>query len=206
MGALIRNKCRPIVKSIIRSSQFIKFASNMSKDESVQTAAVTLPAADPVPVPALPKEEEKKVTVLPPIPSTIVPATSFSGRVRIRYLMEHPGEFVDKVVYVAGWARTLRFTKKIAFAELSDGSGPLGLQVVIDRDVPNYAELEKMRAGCSLGFKGTVVKSPGSKQPIEMQVKNIPEHLAKIYGDCPAEQYPLAKKDHTMEVFHVHLP
>jgi lysyl-tRNA synthetase class II len=157
--------------------------------------------APPAVQPAVPKPvEEVKERPLPPIPLVQTPATSFSGRVRIRYLFEHSTEFIDKVIYVAGWARTLRFTKKVAFAEMTDGSGPQGLQIVMDKGLSNYAELEKMRAGCSLGFMGKVVKSPGSKQSIEMQVQADPAHYAKIYGDCPADSYPLAKKEHTVEV------
>ena len=95
----------------------------------------------------------------------------------------------------------MRFTKKVAFVVLSDGSGPQNLQVVINTNVPNYAELEKQRAGSCFAFKGTVVKSPGSKQPIELQIRNDPQHYATVYGECPAEEYPLAKKDHTVEVF-----
>ncbi len=172
----------------------------MEKKEEVK--GVVPPAPEAAPAAAAPKEE-RKVNVTVPVPALPVPSKSFGGRVRIRHLMENSGEYVDKIVYVAGWARTLRFTKKIAFVELTDGSGPLGIQIVVDKDVSNYAELEKMRAGCSLGFKGKVVKSPGAKQPIEMQIKKDPEHLIKIYGSCPAEEYPLAKKEHTMEVSFV---
>ena len=115
--------------------------------------------------------------------------------------MENAAEYIGKDVRVCGWSRTLRFTKKVAFVVLSDGSGAQNLQVVITHDVPNYAELEKQRAGSCLAFKGTVVKSPGSKQPIELQIRKDPQHYISIYGSCPADEYPLSKKDHTVEVF-----
>eukprot|EP00826_Nyctotherus_ovalis_P022787 TRINITY_DN1759_c0_g2_i9.p1 TRINITY_DN1759_c0_g2~~TRINITY_DN1759_c0_g2_i9.p1 ORF type:complete len:855 (+),score=332.33 TRINITY_DN1759_c0_g2_i9:99-2663(+) len=145
------------------------------------------------------EKKERKVEITVPVPELAVPPKSFGGRTRIRFLMERHEEFVDKVIYVAGWCRTLRFTKNVAFAELSDGSGPQSIQVVVDTTIPNYVEFEKLRAGSSVGFKGKIVKSIGSKQLIEMQVKNEPEHLVKIYGDCPADQYPLAKKEHSNE-------
>ncbi|MDR3734820.1 MAG: OB-fold nucleic acid binding domain-containing protein [Acidobacteriaceae bacterium] len=167
-----------------------------SKKEEQKTTAAA-PAVEP---PA-PREEAKKI-LPPPVPTVPVAMTSFSGRVRIRYLMENPTEHLDKVIYIAGWARTTRFTKKLAFVEMSDGSGPVGLQVVVDKETPGYAELEKMRVGASMGFRGKLVKSPGAKQPVELQVKNLPEHQIRIFGDCPAELYPLAKKEHSVEVAH----
>lgn len=126
--------------------------------------------------------------------------TIFKERTRIKSIVSNPEEYVNKVVSVAGWARTLRFTKKITFVALSDGSSPHNMQIVIEHVASNYKELEKMRAGCSLGFKGKIVKSPGSKQSVEMLIKDEPESLIKIYGDCPGDKYPLAKKEHSMEV------
>jgi hypothetical protein len=161
--------------------------------------AVAVAVTAPVQAPTQAAEEQKG-RVLPTIPMLPIAATSFSGRTRIKHLMENSNEYVGKEVKVCGWSRTLRFTKKVAFVILSDGSGAHNLQVVITKDVPNYAELEKQRAGSCLGFKGTVVKSPGSKQPIELQIRNDPQHSITIYGTCPAEEYPLAKKDHTVEV------
>ena len=125
--------------------------------------------------------------------------SSWKERVRIKNIMNNPEEYINKIIYVAGWARTLRFTKKITFVTLSDGSTPHNIQIVIENDTANYKELEKMRAGCSLGFKGKIVKSPGMNQSIEMLIKNNPESLIKIYGDCPADKYPLAKKEHSLE-------
>ena len=115
--------------------------------------------------------------------------------------MEHYQEFVGKTTFIAGWGKTLRFSKKLAFIELSDGSGPQTIQAVVDVDVSNYSEIEKLRSGCSLGLKGTIVESPGSKQLIELQIKNDPTHQVRIYGECPAEKYPLSKKEHTLEVY-----
>ena len=203
LGALIRNKCRHVLKSLIRSSQIIKFCSMEKKEEvKTQIAAPVAPVVPVVPAPEAqaPKEEKKALRVMPVIPTIAIPSQSFSGRIRLRHLMLNSAEYIDKVIFVTGWARTLRSSKKVAFVELTDGSGPLGLQVVISKDVDNFAELTRMRAGCCLGFKGKVVKSPGAKQSIEMQVNKEADHMAKIYGECPAEEYPLAKKEHTMEV------
>jgi hypothetical protein len=192
-------------------------AQKEDKQEITVTAPTTVPVPVPIPVPApapvaapvpapVPVQaptqaaEEQKGRALPTVPLLPIAATSFSGRTRIKHLMENSNEYVGKDVKVCGWSRTLRFTKKVAFVVLSDGSGAQNLQVVITKDVPNYAELEKQRAGSCLGFKGTVVKSPGSKQPIELQIRNDPQHSITIYGTCPAEEYPLSKKDHSVEV------
>lgn len=195
------NRYRWNLIQIIRYSKKILTIKMEKKEIKEETSAIP-PAPAPVApqvVPAQPKEE-LKARILPPIPEIKTPQTSFSGRLRIRYLFEHPEEFVNKIAYACGWARTIRAQKKIIFVTLSDGSGPQNLQIVVDRDVPNFGELEKMKVGCCLGFKGLIVQSPGAKQTIEMQVKNDPNHIAKIFGECPAEEYPLSKKEHTVEV------
>jgi lysyl-tRNA synthetase class II len=196
LAKLIRNK-RSILQFItnFHKNRWTKMESK--EEKKIQVPIPTVPA---VPQPVNPPKEEVKSRALPDIPTIAIPASSFSGRLRIRHLFEHQADYVNKIVHVCGWARTLRAQKKIAFITLSDGSGPQTLQIVIDKDVENYAAIEKMRVGSCFGLKGKIVQSPGSKQPIEMQIKKDPEHSVTIYGDCPAEEYPLSKKEHTVEV------
>ena len=52
--------------------------------------------------------------------------------------------------------------------EISDGSGVRNLQIVIDQAMPNFKEILKNGVDASFQFIGTLVKSIGSKQPIEL--------------------------------------
>ena len=68
-----------------------------------------------------------------------------------------------------------------------------------------FEELSKMKVGACLGFRGMLVESQGSKQDIEMLIKVNSGCEIKIYGDCPADTYPLAKKAHSNEVIYIHI-
>lgn len=97
-------------------------------------------------------------------------------------------------VTVAGWAKTVRDSKSIGFIELSDGSSFKNLQVVFEENkLNNYKEITKCGVGTSFIVEGTLVHTPGSRQPFEVNADSI-----TVAGGCPAE-YPLQKKRHTVE-------
>ena len=103
---------------------------------------------------------------------------------------------------VCGWAKTLRQQGGGAFAfmELGDGSGVRTLQIVIDKAMPGFEEVLKNGVDASFMFVGTLVKSIGSKQPIELQVRDPEKHEMLMYGSCKQGDYPMAgKKHHTVE-------
>ena len=132
----------------------------------------------------------------------IVITSSYPGRMRLRALYEYQNHFIDKEVKVCGWAKTLRQGGggSFAFMELADGSGVRTLQIVIDQAMPNFDEILKNGVDASFQFVGTLVKSPGSKQPIELQVKDPSKHTMMMYGPCKQGDYPLAgKKHHSVE-------
>jgi len=71
-----------------------------------------------------PKIEDNLVRKMP------VANYSYGGRVRIAALYANFDEFVDKVITVCGWARTVRLGNTgVLFVELSDGSTIQTLQV-----------------------------------------------------------------------------
>ncbi|MFV0413551.1 MAG: asparagine--tRNA ligase [Oscillospiraceae bacterium] len=97
-------------------------------------------------------------------------------------------------VVVGGWARTVRDSKSIGFIELNDGSCFKGLQVVFEEaKIANYKEIAKTGAGTSFAIAGSIVLTPGAKQPFELNASSI-----EITGECPPE-YPLQKKRHSVE-------
>ncbi|HEY9618713.1 MAG TPA: asparagine--tRNA ligase [Crinalium sp.] len=101
----------------------------------------------------------------------------------------------DDAVTIQGWVRTKRELKDFSFIEVNDGSTMSGLQVVLNQDLPNYAEtLRQLNTGASVEFSGTLVPSPGKGQRIELKADTI-----TVYGEADPETYPLQKKRHSFE-------
>lgn len=101
---------------------------------------------------------------------------------------------VDREVNAKGWVRTKRGNKQVAFVALNDGSTIHNIQVVIDIANFNENQIKEISTGASLSVSGTLVKSMGQGQSVEIQAKNI-----EIYGTADPETYPLQKKGHTLE-------
>lgn len=100
------------------------------------------------------------------------------------------------VVDVSGWVRTRRDSKQgFSFIELNDGSCMSNLQIVVDADVPGYAEtIKHVTTGASLRVTGELKESPGSKQRVELHARTL-----ELLGTSDAEAYPLQKKRHSFE-------
>ncbi len=97
-------------------------------------------------------------------------------------------------VTVAGWARTIRDMKNFGFIELNDGSAFRNLQVVMEREnLENYGEIASQNVGAALIVTGTVVLTPGARQPLELKAESI-----AVEG-VSSPEYPLQKKRHTVE-------
>lgn len=101
----------------------------------------------------------------------------------------------DEIVTIQGWVRTKRELKEFSFIEVNDGSTMVGLQVVLNQDLPNYLEtLRKLNTGASVEFSGVLVPSPGKGQRIELKAETV-----VVYGEADPETYPLQKKRHSFE-------
>lgn len=97
-------------------------------------------------------------------------------------------------VCVSGWVRTLRDSKAFAFIELNDGTFFKNLQIVAEAEsLSNYAEIARTGVGAAIRVAGTLVLTPGAKQPFEIKADAI-----EVVGACPPE-YPLQKKRHSFE-------
>lgn len=101
----------------------------------------------------------------------------------------------DETVQVQGWVRTKRELKDFAFVEVNDGSSMANLQVVLNPDLPDYAEIVKqINTGASVQVEGVLVESPAKGQRIELKAS-----ACKMLGEADPEKYPLQKKRHSFE-------
>lgn len=104
---------------------------------------------------------------------------------------------VGSALTAKGWVRTKRDTKGAAFVELNDGSCFAGLQCVFDNNAMDdaaKAALERVSTGAAVAVKGVLVASPAAGQPVELRAESL-----EIYGESPADSYPLQKKAHSFE-------
>ncbi|MDO5725439.1 MAG: asparagine--tRNA ligase [Tissierellia bacterium] len=111
----------------------------------------------------------------------------------LKSIFKRPEDFIDKEVEVSGWIRQNRDQKSFGFIELNDGTQFKTLQLVYDDKLENFDKIKKLGISSAIIAKGTIVKTPNAKQPVEMQVKEI-----KIEGESPSD-YPLQKKRHSFE-------
>ena len=97
-------------------------------------------------------------------------------------------------VTVKGWVRTKRGNKNVAFIALNDGSCVANIQIVVDLQLIDEAELKNVTTGACLRVDGKLVQSLGAGQGVEVQASRI-----EIYGTADPETYPLQKKGHSLE-------
>ncbi len=101
-------------------------------------------------------------------------------------------ELLGQTIIVRGWIRNHRRSKEFGFIELSDGTSMKKMQIVYDKTLNNFDEVDSVKYGSSLEVTGILVESSGS-QDVEMKATNI-----KVLGVC-ADDYPLQPKRHTKE-------
>ncbi|HEX2953723.1 MAG TPA: OB-fold nucleic acid binding domain-containing protein, partial [Bacillota bacterium] len=106
----------------------------------------------------------------------------------VKSLFRESQNYLGKNIQVSGWVRTIRDSKTFGFIELNDGSFFKNLQVVMDDTLPNFAEVVKLNVGASIIVEGSLVESPGAKQPFELKAAKV-----AIEG-LSSPDYPLQKK------------
>jgi len=112
-------------------------------------------------------------------------------RTQIRNLLSNV--ITGQECHIAGWVRSVRLSKGIAFIVLNDGSNLAGIQVVAEQSIVNYDDICRITTGAALRVTGNLVESPASGQERELQAMEI-----VIIGQSD-ETYPLQKKRHTFE-------
>lgn len=118
--------------------------------------------------------------------------SKFAPRIASLLYEVEAGSQVD----VSGWVRSRRDSKGgFSFIELNDGSCMSNLQIVVDGDVPGYAEtIKQVNTGASVRVTGELKESPGAKQRVEMHAATL-----ELLGAADPESYPLQKKRHSFE-------
>lgn len=96
-------------------------------------------------------------------------------------------------VQLQGWIRTNRSSGKLGFIELNDGTYFRNAQLVYQKELANFAEVEKLTTGSAITIMGKFVYTPDGKQPFEIAVTEV-----KVEGFCE-QDYPLQKKRHSFE-------
>ena len=111
----------------------------------------------------------------------------------IKDLFREKESYAGKKVTVGGWVRSNRDSKTFGFLVVNDGSFFEPLQVVYSDQLADFAAIAKIGVGAAVIVTGTIVETPGAKQPLEMQAEEI-----VVEGASPSD-YPLQKKRHSFE-------
>ena len=110
-----------------------------------------------------------------------------------RELFKDAKKYIGKEVTLEGWIRNHRKQKEFGFISFSDGTFFTQIQIVYDKDIKNFDDIQKFHVGSSIQVVGKVVESPKEGQAFEIQAKSI-----ALLGDCP-EDYPIQPKAHSRE-------
>ena len=111
----------------------------------------------------------------------------------IKDLFRKKESYAGKKVTVGGWVRSNRDSKTFGFLVVNDGSFFEPLQVVYSDQLADFAAIAKIGVGAAVIVTGTIVVTPGAKQPLEMQAEEV-----VVEGASPSD-YPLQKKRHSFE-------
>lgn len=106
----------------------------------------------------------------------------------IRTLFDRGSVDGSSQVTINGWVRSVRRLKRVAFADVSDGTSERSLMVVMKPD-----ESKDLSTGACVEISGLLKPSQGAKQDLELEAQKI-ETLGAASAD-----YPLQKKYHTPE-------
>jgi asparaginyl-tRNA synthetase len=111
----------------------------------------------------------------------------------IKELYRKKEEYTKQCITVGGWVRSIRDSKNFGFIVLHDGTFFETLQVVYDNTLSNFSEITKLNVGAAIIVYGTLVETPGAKQPFEIKAEEI------IIEGSSTSEYPLQKKRHSFE-------
>lgn len=111
----------------------------------------------------------------------------------IKKIYDDKEKLLEKEVSVKGWIRKHRKQKELGFIELSDGTCFKKIQIVYDKSLKDFDEIQKIHFGSSLEVKGILKKSPILEDSVELVATRI-----ILIGDC-SEDYPIQPKAHTRE-------
>ena len=102
-------------------------------------------------------------------------------------------DLIGKEIIICGWVKNHRKQATFGFINLFDGTCTNSLQVVYDNTLKDFEEIGRIHIGSSIKVIGTVKKSEGKGQDLDLVAKDV-----ILLGDCP-EDYPIQPKRHTLE-------
>ena len=102
-------------------------------------------------------------------------------------------EYMKKTITIEGWVKNHRKQKDFGFIAFSDGTFFTPIQIVYEKDLANFDDIQKIHIGSSIKVTGEVVESPKEGQAFEIHAQEI-----ELLGDCP-EDYPIQQKKHSRE-------
>ncbi len=108
-------------------------------------------------------------------------------------LFNNTEKYLGKKVTLEGWIKNHRKQKEFGFISFSDGTFFTQIQVVYEKDLKNFEDIQKFRVGSSIRVEGEVVESPKAGQAFEIKATSV-----ELLGDCP-EDYPIQPKPHSRE-------
>ncbi len=111
----------------------------------------------------------------------------------IKDIFREKESYAEKEVTVGGWVRSNRDSKNFGFLVVNDGSFFEPLQVVYSDALEDFDAIARVGVGAAVTVTGKIVVTPGAKQPLEMQAREV-----VVEGISPSD-YPLQKKRHSFE-------
>jgi len=108
-------------------------------------------------------------------------------------LFKNIKKYMNKTITLEGWIRNHRKQKEFGFISFSDGTFFTQIQIVYEKDLKNFEDIQKMRVGSSVKVVGKVVESPKEDQSFEIHASEV-----TLLGDC-LEDYPIQPKKHSRE-------
>ncbi len=113
--------------------------------------------------------------------------------VTVRDIYKKTPDYIDTIVKVGGWVRSVRDSKSFGFLVLHDGTFFETLQVVFHDTMDNFADIAKLNVGAAVIVTGKLVATPEAKQHFEIQADTV-----EVEG-ASTPDYPLQKKRHSLE-------
>ncbi len=112
-------------------------------------------------------------------------------------ILNQPRVFSGRTIIIMGWIKYNRFSKRIGFISLNDGTTIRDLQIVYKKEIlANFALIAKLPIHSAIKVQGQLVKSaPNAEQVYELEAKQV------VIIQKAASDYPLQKKAHRKEFF-----
>jgi asparaginyl-tRNA synthetase len=97
-------------------------------------------------------------------------------------------------VLVYGWVKTVRNSGAVSFMHINDGSSLSDIQIVVEGVSEELRGIADVSTGASVEVSGLLVESLGKGQMYEIRANSL-----KVLGAADPDDYPLQKKQHTLE-------